>query len=753
MKPLRTLLAFDRRSLGKKKGATGAAPASDVRRGRLLLLAFGGATLGVAGAFALTPSIGRTGPGPLTPPHRAAGLTCETCHGKDQSDGSPAFAQRAREACQTCHGAHPSKRPGHARLMESGKLGCPTCHTIHRSQEGVRIADDGKVTRYSTEAERDLGVVGFVPDETLLIPLVSTKACLQCHTGQGNDPAARCASGPFGDGVPSMCFDEHQVATTELPALAPAVAQRPRRGGRDADLPPPRRAEDERPRGVCRDQHFADRPLAWETAREAAARVPTLTPGIASGGAMAWLFAGGTAGVLAAAALGLWQRVGRRARPAAPRHLPVAARTRKLPVIDPSACLGCYACVDVCPYGVLEVQSYVAVVARPDACCGLVLCEEKCPNGSLKVAEGEPVLDLPALDPNLMSRDVPGMYLAGDITGLPLIKNAMLQGRHAAEAALASIPAGRDAARPDLVIVGAGPAGISAALRAKELGKSAVILEQGALAESIRSFPRGKLVFDQPLELPVVGNLWLEEATKEELLMHWTRIVRREALDLREGVRMLRVAQDEGGFAVEVETEAGLGRIRAHRVLLAIGRRGTPKTLDVPIAETARSRIYYHLADAQSLDGQRVLVLGLGDAAMEAAIALCNARRRQISASPVTIVYRGATYSRGQPRNIEEVERLRKTGRIEVIFSSNVQKIDHDVATLDTGRQVPFDVVLALIGSVAPREALAHAGIQLAARPAEEPKHLTRILHQRTMGLRPRGAFEAGQATAAEKES
>src|SRR6185503_6791103 len=167
-----------------------------------------------------------------------------------------------------------------------------------------------------------------------------------------------------------------------------------------------------------------------------------------------------------------------------------ATRVR-LPQIDVNTCLGCYACVDACPYDVLAVERYVAVVARPEACCGLTLCQQVCPNGSLVVTDGEPIGDRPHLGDDLQAVDAPGVYLAGDITGLPLIKNAILQGARVVESIHAAMP--RHGAELDLVVVGAGPAGISAALKAKELGLRCEVIEQGGVAQSIKSFPRGKL--------------------------------------------------------------------------------------------------------------------------------------------------------------------------------------------------------------------------------------------------------------------
>lgn len=395
-----------------------------------------------------------------------------------------------------------------------------------------------------------------------------------------------------------------------------------------------------------------------------------------------------------------------------------AATRVRLPTIDATTCLGCYACVDACPYDVLEVRRYVAVVARPEACCGLTLCEQRCPNGSLRISEGEPVADLPRLSPDLESVDVPGLHLAGDVTGLPLIKNAIYQGAHAASriaAALDRAPAGGSGAGLlDLLVVGAGPAGISAALRAKELGLRFEVLEQASVAQSIRSFPRGKLVFDQPLDLPAVGTLWLEQCTKEELLAKWLRIVRSERLPIREGTRLVALERDPQSGVFVATTDPGGGddpsAIRARRVLLAIGQRGTPRRLDVPIPPELESRVHYHLADARAFAGKRVLVVGLGDVAMEAAIALA----RQPGTS-VTVSYRGSGFRKGKARNIDELRRLADARRVTLAFESTVAELDEGGAHLATpgGRvRIECEAVLVLIGSLPPRDLLRAAGIR-----------------------------------------
>jgi thioredoxin reductase len=642
-----------------------------------------------------------------------AKLACASCHGK-ADEGTKSFVTNARSACADCHGPHPSTREGHRRLAAAGDLTCVSCHTIHGPQSGVRLPDEGVAVRYGTWGEVPLPDLSFHAERTVLVPTIPVRACLSCPTDDARDPLARCRSGAGGaDLEPTVCFDEHRSA---LPPGKGPVAERepaPTRPRRGPAREPPRPKRDDK--AVCSDQHFDDRSFAWEVARGAVHEVPVVSRPAAAGTPLGWLGAGGAGAALGysiAAALAFV--TARRRRAAQDAQLSVSPTTKRLPVIDTSTCLGCYACVDACPYGVLEVERYVAVVARPDACCGLTLCEQRCPNGSLKMGEAGATVDRPRIHPTLEAEDAPGVFLCGDVTGVPLIKNAILQGSRAAEAAHAKL-AGRskDAGAVDVCVVGAGPAGISAALRLKELGTRTIVVEQGGVAQSIQSFPRGKLVFDQPLELPVAGKLWLKESSKEELLLHWMRVVRREALEIREQTRMSGVERDaQGRFLVRALGPDGAVEIPCRAVILAIGQRGSPRHLPVAIPPEAESRVFYHLADARSLAGQKVVIVGLGDTAMETAAALAAQPR-----TSVTILHRGATYSRGQPRNIREIERLRKAGRLRLHLETEVTEVGAGfvlATSAEDGRRerIPFDALFVLIGSIPPWDTLRRAGVR-----------------------------------------
>jgi thioredoxin reductase/NAD-dependent dihydropyrimidine dehydrogenase PreA subunit len=687
----------------RARAAVRAEPTSDVTRFRgVLAAAVAGAAASLAAAIAVPGPGGNGGaPGPLSRPHAAAGLTCTACHtGAAPGDRS---APPASASCTACHGAHPSRRRGHASAVAAGAMTCATCHPIHESDQGASFAPDAPAVRFAPGVEAEISAVAFRPARRATVAIPTAGSCKHCHAlASPTDPIARCLLGGeegLGDARPIVCFDEH------APALPPDASAR---------LPA-------RDTGVCAGNHTQDRAVVWEAAREAAAAMPIVRAPTLRNAPSIWMGAGLFAAALAFASVRGRAALRRRralAVAASATAVPEAAPRVRLPQIDTGTCLGCYACVDACPYDVLEVERYVAVVVRPDACCGLTLCEQRCPNGSLRITDGEPIGDRPRLGADLDSLDVPGLYLAGDVTGLPLIKNAILQGSRAAERIAAGLDPGRerekDGAVLDLVIVGAGPAGISAALRAGELGLSFEVLEQGSAAQSIRSFPRGKLVFDQPLELPVTGKLWLRESTKEELLSHWLRIVRQNRLPIREDTRMTAVARDAatGLFRVTSEPrEGGAPRTSvARRVLLAVGQRGSPRRLPCALAPEVEARVHYHLSDARSFEGKRVLVVGLGDVAMEAAIALS----RQ-PGTAVTVVHRGEGFARGKSRNIDEVKRLAEAGRIGLRLATEVASVTLDRVTLRGPKgetSLGYDAVLVMIGSIPPREALRAAGVR-----------------------------------------
>jgi thioredoxin reductase len=693
---------------GRAKVILRAVRTSDVTRARMLALAALGAAVGACATMALG-TMPTGSERPLGRPHAKAKIACATCHDAANANANaPANAEfSAAGACKACHAAaqHRSERAPHRALAARGQLTCATCHPAHEGTQGVTFGDDGGFVRWGAGAEVKARASsgGATVKAGATVPLVALAACAKCHDPtSARDPIARC--------VPA-----------ELRALP--------RGGANANADAEARARTlARTASLCFDEHRSSavaegRGVAWEGAREAATTSAWVSGARPTGSPWAPL-GGGFAGALALGTSALVLSRRRRSTGAGPTPAPLLPAARKrLPTINPGTCLGCYACVDACPFDVLAIEKYVAVVVRPDECCGVVLCEQVCPNGSLTIAEGEPVLDRPAVDAHLESADVPGLFLAGDLTGLPLIKNAINQGVRAVDRIATTLPRKRSEAI-DVLVIGAGPAGLSAALRAQERGLSCVVLEQATVAASVKSFPRDKIVYDPPLDLPVEGELWLKEATKEELVAQWTRIVRARAVDVREGRRVTAIERDAPardaatdatrGFTVTTTREdASTETFRAARVVIAIGRRGTPRQLDLSVDPDADAQVSYALADARSFAGKRVIIAGLGDAAMEAAIAIA----RQPGAS-VTLTYRGSTFTRGKSRNIAEVKDLVTKGRLRLLFETvpvTVSKTTVTVAgvTLGKGRRtLPADALIVLVGGVPSWDLLGRAGIR-----------------------------------------
>lgn len=376
------------------------------------------------------------------------------------------------------------------------------------------------------------------------------------------------------------------------------------------------------------------------------------------------------------------------------------------PVIDPARCLGCATCTRACPEGdVLGIINGKAELIEPTHCIGHGACASACPTSAITLVFGSASrgVDLPTVGPDFQT-NVPGIFIAGELGGMGLIRNAVEQGRQAVESI-------RKQRRPqsgqslDLLIVGAGPAGFAAALAAKAAGLTYVVVEQDDLGGCVFKYPRGKVVMTAPVKLPLVGAVNFRETTKEALLEFWRGVELQQQLNVRYRERVERVRQLPSGF----EVETGKGRHVAASVLLAIGRRGTPRRLGVTGEDLAK--VVYAFVDPEQYRGKHVLVVGGGDSALEAA-----GRIAEEPGTTVTLSYRGSAFSRAKPANRERVERLRRDGQLSVMMPSQLKAITEAGVDVDSeGRSInlPNDAVIICVGGVLPTEFLKAAGIAM----------------------------------------
>ncbi|KAB2963739.1 MAG: FAD-binding protein, partial [Thermoanaerobaculia bacterium] len=398
-----------------------------------------------------------------------------------------------------------------------------------------------------------------------------------------------------------------------------------------------------------------------------------------------------------------------RARLAEARALGLDRPVAQFPFVDPTHCIGCGACVKACPEGdVLGVVGGVAVVINGLRCVGHGRCADACPVGAIEIGLGDlkSRRDVPILTDELETT-VPGVFIAGELSGLALIRNAIRQGASVIETIagrLRSAPPGPSGAA-DVVIVGAGPAGLAAALAAREHGLDVRVLDQSAgLGGTILHFPSRKMVLTRPVELPGGCALSREEYSKEEVLELLGEEIARRGVAVRHGERLLGIERTDDAF--EVRTAAGLHRAR--HVVLALGRRGTPRKLGVPGEE--RSRVMYQLRDAESYQRQDLLVVGGGDSAVEAAIGLARQPGNR-----VTVSYRKDAFYRIKRKNQEVIETMLERGRVRAVFESEVESIGEREVVLRTpagAETLANDYLFVLIGGEPPYELLRGIGVR-----------------------------------------
>lgn len=376
------------------------------------------------------------------------------------------------------------------------------------------------------------------------------------------------------------------------------------------------------------------------------------------------------------------------------------------PFIDPAICLGTAACVKACPeLNVLGVIDNRGALINPSRCIGHGMCQAACPVDAITLVFGTEKrgVDIPHVK-GTFETNVPGIYIAGELGGMGLIRNAVTQGRQAVQNIVRSLEGISRGGELDLVIVGAGPAGIAAALQAKMEGLSFSLLDQEDLGGTILSYPRRKLVMTQPMELPLYGKVKACEIEKEELLGIFQDVFGKTGLVAQAGEKVHEIVRDDAWYCVRSTNKEHAAR----RVLLTIGRRGSPRKLGVPGEKSGK--VAYRLLDPEKFHDLRLLVVGGGDSAVEAAVALSE----QPGAS-VHLSYRRESIFRIKEGNLTRLERAIANGRITTVFQSEVTRIETEAVYLaQNGKeiQLPNDYVFVFAGGELPTDFLKKVGIE-----------------------------------------
>lgn len=384
-------------------------------------------------------------------------------------------------------------------------------------------------------------------------------------------------------------------------------------------------------------------------------------------------------------------------------HEPVSLH----PVIDPDICIGSGACIKACPeHDILGLQNGKAQTINASRCVGHGACFHACPVEAITLCIGTEKrgVELPHISKEFET-NIPGIFIAGELGGMGLIKNAVEQGKQAVEYFIKKYQH-KSSAKFDLIIVGAGPAGISASLTAAQNNLKFLTLEQDSLGGTVFNFPRAKIVMTAPMDLPLWGKVKLVETSKSELLDLWKSVLTKNNISVNEQEKVVEIVKQNDIFTVKTNHD----HYTTRGVLLAIGRRGSPRKLNVPGED--KEKVFYRLLEPELIHEKNVLVVGGGDSAVEAAMLLADENNR------VTLSYRSGSFSRLKPKNHDRINDYIKKKKIEVLFNSNVKEIlnDYVVLNLDiTDRELKIknDLTFVFAGGILPTSFLQGIGITI----------------------------------------
>jgi thioredoxin reductase (NADPH) len=383
------------------------------------------------------------------------------------------------------------------------------------------------------------------------------------------------------------------------------------------------------------------------------------------------------------------------------------------PVINATLCVGCGTCISACPEdGPLELVNGKAILSHPERCTGHAKCAEVCPTQALSLAYGGVLqrIRVPIVKDNFET-NVPGMFIVGELAGLGLIKTAINEGKLVMDYLrdrLAKEPddsANTPEPHYDVAIIGAGPAGLSASLTAHQYEMKYVTLEQGEIAATIRQYPRQKFLMAEPLAIPLYGNLYVGDGTKEALLAVWETIITNTGVRVRTNERLERVERSGNGFYLHTP----VGKYHARYVVLALGRRGAPKKLNVKGEDLAK--VAYRLIEADSYEDKDIIITGGGDSAIEAALALSRSGKNRVA-----LVHRGTDFRRARDRNQQFLNEAQAAGKLRVLLETTISEIQPESVIINSKGQsfeVPNDYLFILIGGESPEDFLRKTGIEI----------------------------------------
>lgn len=383
-------------------------------------------------------------------------------------------------------------------------------------------------------------------------------------------------------------------------------------------------------------------------------------------------------------------------------HEPVSLH----PYIDVNSCIQTGACVAACPeHDIIGIRKGKATIINASRCIGHGACFHACPTGaiSLRIGTEKRGVDLPHVSQNFET-NVPGVFIAGELGGMGLIKNAVEQGRQAVDNIAKSIRKNHQASY-DIIITGAGPAGISACLQAKKHGLKFLLLEQDSLGGTVFTFPRKKIVMTAPMDLPLFGKVKLYETTKTELLNLWQNVLKENNVTITENSKVETIVNENGIF--RVITNKG-DEFTTCNVLLAIGRRGSPRKLNIPGED--KEKVAYRLLEPEDIYDKNIIIAGGGDSAVESALLLAEKNH-------VTLSYRNEVFNRIKPLNSSALNKAVAEGRLDVRLKTNLVLIEDKTVTLSDDKVgeivLANDLVFIFAGGELPIQFLEKVGIKI----------------------------------------